>query len=266
MIKTALTIAGSDSSGGAGVQADIKTFSALRVYGTSAITAVTAQNTQRVAAASAISPQLIKQQIISVINDIPINAYKIGMLANRDIVLAVTQIIKKHQLQPIVLDPVMVAQSGDSLLDDSAINALRNELLPLASIVTPNLHEAAALLDVKPHIISAKPANYARKIVKELGAAAVLIKGGHLDEEQAKDYFYDGREEKVFSATRIKTENIHGSGCTLAAAICAYLARNYPLVDAIYQAKQYISKALAQADQMNIGKGSGPVAHFHAWW
>ncbi len=265
MTAIALTIAGSDSGGGAGIQADLKTFSALGVYGTSVITAVTAQNTRVVRAIHEVPPALITEQIASVFEDIRIDAVKIGMLGSVDIVRAVADALQPWRSLPIVLDPVMVAKSGDPLLAAAAVDALRDQLLPMASVVTPNLAEAGALLG-RPAPANESEMRLACADLLALGPATVLIKGGHLDGSICIDIFADGDEMTALSAARTLTLNTHGTGCTLAAAIAAYLARGATLVDAVRSAKEFVGAAIDAADGLEIGHGHGPVHHFHAMW
>lgn len=265
MTAIALTIAGSDSGGGAGIQADLKTFSALGVYGTSVITAVTAQNTRVVRAIHEVPPALITEQIASVFDDIRINAVKIGMLGSVDIVRAVADALQPWRSLPIVLDPVMVAKSGDPLLAAVAVDALRDQLLPMAGVVTPNLAEAGALLG-RPAPANESEMRLACADLLSLGPAAVLIKGGHLEGSSCIDIFADGDDMTALSAARTLTHNTHGTGCTLAAAIAAYLARGATLVDAVRSAKEFVGAAIDAADGLEIGHGHGPVHHFHAMW
>lgn len=302
MIATALTIAGSDSSGGAGIQADIKTFSSLGVYASSAITALTAQNTVGVQGVYEISAEFVGEQIKSVCSDLTIKATKLGMLANAEIVTQVCKSIDDFSLNPVVLDPVMVAQSGDRLLSEAAVNSIKQELIPRATIITPNLHEAAVLLECS---ITEVMANIDRALEKlmALGCGAVLLKGGHAhdpdpDQEPADetdppnnttqntgakeviDYFattaVDRLDEGASDARNLDitlykkkllpTTNTHGSGCTLAAAITAYLALGMELKVAVAEANKFIDGAIKAADSLQLGNGSGPVHHCHQWW
>ena len=272
MTAIALTIAGSDSGGGAGIQADLKTFSALGVYGTSVITAVTAQNTRVVRAIHEVPSALITEQIASVFDDIRINVVKIGMLGSVDIVRAVADALQPWRSLPIVLDPVMVAKSGDPLLAAAAVDALRDQLLPMAGVVTPNLAEAGALLG-RPAPANESEMRLACADLLSLGPAAVLIKGGHLEGSSCidifadgDDIFADGDDMTALSAARTPTRNTHGTGCTLAAAIAAYLARGATLGDAVRSAKEFVGAAIDAADGLEIGHGHGPVHHFHAMW
>jgi hydroxymethylpyrimidine/phosphomethylpyrimidine kinase len=265
MIAIALTIAGSDSSGGAGIQADLKTFAAIGVYGASAITALTAQNTQGVDAVLVVPPDFVARQIKVVARDLDLRAIKIGMLATSDIIEAVAEQLNSLPEVPVVLDPVMVAASGDVLLDEDAVEALREMLLPRASLITPNLPEAAKLLGVS----EAKDEGEMRaqaEAVRRLGTQAVLIKGGHANGSDAVDILVDGEGELPLRTARLQTENTHGTGCTLSAAIAAELAKGDSLREAVMRAKTYVTAAIAAADELRIGKGRGPVHHFHALW
>jgi hydroxymethylpyrimidine/phosphomethylpyrimidine kinase len=262
----ALTIAGSDSSGGAGIQADLKTFSALGVYGASVITAITAQNTTGVTGVHVIPPEYIIAQIDAVVSDLAVGAAKIGMVGNEAAVLAIAESLRRWPARPpVVLDPVMVAESGAVLLEDGAEAALRAQLVPLADLVTPNLPEAARLL-------GASQANSETMMVRQgelllaLGAKAVLIKGGHGSGPEAVDMFLDGNSVVRLAAARVPTRNTHGTGCTLAAAIAAGLASGLSLLDAVRRAKLYLTNALLHADALQIGHGAGPVHHFFDIW
>ncbi len=253
-----LTVAGSDSGGGAGIQADLKTFAALRVYGTSAITAVTAQNTSSVTGVHTLPAEFVVKQVEAVVEDIGVDALKTGMLANSDIIKAIAGVVKKYSLGPLVVDPVMVAQSGDVLMEKEAITALREELLPLAAIVTPNLDEAAILAggDVK----TLEDMKSAARTIFSLGPEWVLIKGGHMAGSTVTDILYDGSEYSYFSSQRLDVTNTHGSGCTYAAAIAAMLTRKPSVPEAVGQAREYLLAALAEG--VDIGLGSGPLHHF----
>jgi hydroxymethylpyrimidine/phosphomethylpyrimidine kinase len=260
-VRTALTIAGSDSGGGAGIQADLKTFSALGVYGMSAITAITAQNTLGVTAVFELPPDLVAAQIDAVLTDIGADAVKTGMIANSEIIRVVAAKMREYGVPALVVDPVMVATSGDRLLREDAVAALTTELLPLATVVTPNLPEAAMLVG-RPVESLAEMRDAARAIVG-LGAQSAIVKGGHL-EGDAIDVFYDGNAFVELPARRIDTTSTHGTGCTLSSAIAALLARGEPLAAAIGEAKAYLSAAIAQA--FPVGHGHGPVHHFHRQW
>jgi len=265
MTSIALTIAGSDSSGGAGIQADLKTFSALGVYGASAITALTAQNTRGVEAVHVVPPDFVLAQIGAVARDLKVGAIKIGMLATSAVIEAVAEGLKDFAGVPVVLDPVMVAASGDVLLDEEAVETLRSVLLPLATLITPNLPEAAKLLGAAEARDEREMGEQARKL-RAIGANAVLIKGGHAEGPQAVDLYVDGDGEMRLEAPRVATTNTHGTGCTLSSAIAAELAKGASLREAVTKAKAYITAAIASADELHIGKGRGPVHHFHAWW
>jgi len=265
MTSIALTIAGSDSSGGAGIQADLKTFSALGVYGASAITALTAQNTRGVEAVHIVPPAFVLAQIGAVARDLKVGAIKIGMLATSAVIEAVAEGLKDFAGVPVVLDPVMVAASGDVLLDEEAVATLRSILLPLATLITPNLPEAAKLLGTAEAKDEREMGEQARKL-RAIGANAVLIKGGHADGPQAVDLYVDAEGEMRLEAPRVATSNTHGTGCTLSSAIAAELAKGASLREAVSKAKAYITAAIAAADELHIGKGRGPVHHFHAWW
>jgi hydroxymethylpyrimidine/phosphomethylpyrimidine kinase len=265
MTAIALTIAGSDSSGGAGIQADLKTFSALGVYGASAITALTAQNTQGVEAVLVVPPDFVARQIKAVARDLNVGAVKIGMLATSEVIEAVAGALEALPGVPVVLDPVMVAASGDVLLDDDAIDTLRTVLLPRATVITPNLPEAAKLLGVDDAKTETEMAEQARQL-KALGAKAVLVKGGHAEGAEAVDLLIDEQGELRLTARRVATSNTHGTGCTLSSAIAAGLARGASLREAMVAAKAYVTAAIEGADTLEIGEGRGPVHHFHALW
>lgn len=257
----ALTIAGSDCSGGAGVQADLKTFSALGVYGASAITSIVAENTQGVQAIEAVSPEMLKQQIISVFDDIQVDAVKIGMLHAPDIVAVVAECIDRFQPKWVVLDPVMIATSGDMLIEPDTVDSLKKLLFNRATIITPNLDEAAFLSGME--ITNVEEMHIAGKILLEQGCRNVLMKGGHLKGEQITDILLlqDG-ESIEMNAPYIDTQNTHGTGCTLSSAIAGHLALGYSLTDAVKQAKTYITNALNAGKDIALGKGHGPVNHF----
>ena len=265
MTAIALTVAGSDSGGGAGIQADLKTFSALGVYGCSAITALTAQNTRGVTGIFPVDAAFVAAQIDAVFADLAVDAVKIGMLDRPEVIAAVADRLRHWQPRWIVLDPVMVAKSGDRLLREEAVAALREELLPLADLVTPNLPEAAVLLGEAPVRERARMGNLAARI-QGLGARNVLLKGGHLAGEDSPDLLLHGGEHIWLEAPRIATPNTHGTGCTLSSAIAALLARRRPLPQAVAEAKEYLTKAIAAADRLRVGGGRGPVHHFFAFW
>src|SRR5690348_10084053 len=265
MTLVALTIAGSDSSAGAGIQADLKTFAALGVYGASVIAALTAQNTQRVSAIHDVPAEFVTAQIDAVFSDLAVGAVKIGMLSRAPVIEAVAAGLDRWKAKNVVLDPVMVATSGDRLLAPDAIDALKRELLPRARVVTPNLPEAAALLGEDMADNVAAMGGQAERILA-LGAKAVLIKGGHDESAESVDLLIDGSSSGFFAAKRIKTRNTHGTGCTLSAAIAAGLARGQDLAMATERAKAYVTAAIAAADRLDIGHGHGPLHHFHATW
>ena len=261
----ALTIAGSDSGGGAGIQADLKTFSALGVFGCSAIASLTAQNTLGVQGVLPIAPAFVQQQIHSVLSDIHVGAIKTGMLATADIIAAVAESLSAYPRIPFVLDPVMVATSGDRLLEEDAIQTLIEKLLPLATVITPNLHEAAVLLNTSVAQNLAQMQSQGEKIIA-LGARAVLMKGGHTDGDKATDLLITAAGVDAFSAPRLHTKNTHGTGCTLASAIAAGLAKRLSLSDSVSQAKEYLHQSLVHSEKLHIGQGSGPVHHFYKFY
>lgn len=260
-VPTALAIGGSDSGAGAGIQADLKTLAAMGVYGTSALTAVTAQNTQRVTEVFELSPELVAAQIDAVVSDIGVDAVKTGMLATADIIEVVAAKIREHEMGPVVVDPVMVATSGDRLLQEDAIQTLREHLLPLASVLTPNLSEAEALLG-RP-LASWDDVRAGAEELVSLGAQAVVVTGGH-GEGPATDLLYDGEGFREYTASRVETMNTHGTGCTFASAIAAGLARQTDVRGAVAMAKAYVTRALQEA--YPVGQGHGPVHHFYRFW
>jgi hydroxymethylpyrimidine/phosphomethylpyrimidine kinase len=260
-IYKALTIAGSDSGAGAGIQADLKTFAALGVYGTSAITAITAQNTLGVTDIVELSPKIVGAQIDAVIDDIGAQAVKTGMLANAAIIETVAEKLRAHKLPNLVVDPVMVATSGDLLLEKNAVSALRSQLLPLAAVVTPNILEANQLAGLT--IANARDMRRAAQRIVDLGAQSVVVKGGHR-RGPATDLFFDGKRFRQLRTPRIRTIHTHGTGCTLSAAIAAYLARGEKLESAIMHAKTYITAAIRKG--FPVGSGHGPVHHFFRYW
>ncbi len=260
-VPRAMTIAGSDSGGGAGIQADLKTFAALGVYGTSVLTAVTAQNTIGVTAVHEIPTEVIAAQIDAVFTDIGVGAVKTGMLANGSIIECVASQLRRHAVPWLVVDPVMVAKSGDSLLQVNATETLRTCLVPLASVITPNIPEAETLTGMK--IVSDTEIRQAAKKLVAMGAKAVVIKGGHR-EGAATDLYYDGSDFQEFSADRIDTLNTHGTGCTFASAIAAGLARGLNLLDSVALAKEYVTEAIRRS--FAVGQGHGPLNHFYKLW
>lgn len=261
----ALTIAGSDSGGGAGVQADLKAMSAIGTYGASILTALTAQNTVGVSAIHDVPGEFITAQLDAVYSDLDVDATKIGMLSQSSVIEVVAQGLLRHGAKNIVLDPVMVTTSGDLLLSKDAVESLKTVLIPVAQIITPNLFEAAVLLGADVATTRNEMEAQASALL-ELGAQAVLLKGGHFDEPTADDLYVSKLEKRWYSAPRIKTDNTHGTGCTLSSAIAAYLAQGHSMEDAINAAKIYLSKAIEHADQLKIGQGPGPVHHFFATW
>lgn len=267
MISNVLSIAGSDPSGGAGIQADLKTFSALGCYGLAALTALTAQNTRGVSGVHVPPTAFVAAQIDAIFDDVDVHAVKIGMLASGDIVETVANRLRAHGARNIVLDPVLVATSGDSLGAPDVVEAMKHHLFPLASVVTPNVPEAVRLSGGETAHDLAGLEALARALHVQ-GAQAVLVKGGHLGGAQAEDVLFDGANVQVFRAERVATRNTHGTGCTLSSAIAAYLAQGKSLADAVAGAKDYLTGALRAADQLQVGsgKGHGPVHHFHALW
>lgn len=261
----ALTIAGTDPSGGAGIQADLKTFSALGAYGCSVITALVAQNTRGVQSVYRIEPDFVAAQLDSVFSDVRIDTTKIGMLAETDIVEAVAERLQRYHIQNVVLDTVMLAKSGDPLLSPSAVETLRQRLLPQVSLITPNLPEAAALLDT-PHARNEHEMLEQGRALRALGCEAVLMKGGHLDDAESPDWLFTAEGEMRFTAPRVMTKNTHGTGCTLSAALAALRPRHVSWQETVPVAKAWLSQALAQADTLQVGEGIGPVHHFHEWW
>lgn len=261
MIRNVLSIAGSDPSGGAGIQADIKAISANGAYAMAAITALTAQNTQGVSGVHFIPPSFVSDQIAAVFADIRVDAVKVGMIANAGIAQAVVDALKYHRDVPVVLDPVMIAKGGASLLAADAIVTLRDALLPLSTILTPNLPEAAYLLGVPTATTRAEMVKQGQALCL-LGPKAVLMKGGHLDGEDSPDVLVTDAGEHWFNAPRTATRNTHGTGCTLSAALAAHIAQGLVLVDAVAKAKSYVGVAIAQADQLDVGTGHGPTHHF----
>jgi hydroxymethylpyrimidine/phosphomethylpyrimidine kinase len=266
MIPNVLTIAGSDPSGGAGIQADLKTFSALGAYGMSAITGLTAQNTIGVRSVFPIPADFVAAQLDAVFDDVRVDAVKIGMLADASVVTAVASVLAARRPPFVVLDPVMVAKSGDRLLAATAVSALRDELIPLVHLITPNLPEAADLLDVDE-------AATEDEMLAQLGALSaagpdVLLKGGHLGGTESPDLYLEapGVAVQRLSAVRVETKNDHGTGCTLSSAIAALRPQRPDTLTAIRDAKAYLTGALAAASALSVGSGHGPVHHFHEWW
>jgi len=265
MIPIALTIAGTDPTAGAGIQADLKTFSALGVYGATVITALVAQNTQGVRSIHDVPPTFIDEQIAAVFEDLDVAAVKIGMLSVPAVISTVATALDRYGVEKLVVDPVMVAASGDRLLAPEAIEALRNELIPKALLITPNLPEAAALLD-QPEAEDERAMLRQAQELLALGCRAVLVKGGHQQGTESVDVLVDASGSSRFIARRVATRNTHGTGCTLSSAITAELAKGASLEEAVQRGKLFITAAIAASDQLDIGKGSGPVHHFHALW
>ena len=265
MTPIAVTIAGSDSGGGAGIQADLKTFSALGVYGASVVTALTAQNTRGVHAIHDAPADFVAAQIDAVFSDLAVKAVKIGMLSRVSLIEAVAAGLERHGQETIVLDPVMVAASGDRLLHEDAVSALREFLIPKALVVTPNLPEAAAILDAP--VAEDEDAMRAQgEAILALGPRAVLVKGGHGSGAESVDLLVTEAGTLRLAAPRVATRNTHGTGCTLSAAVAAGLAKGLALDVAVEAAKSYLSRAIATADTLEIGSGHGPVHHFHDVW
>lgn len=264
-IKIALTIAGTDPTGGAGVQADLKTFSAFGVYGASVITALVAQNTQGVRAIHDVPPPFIAEQLATVFDDLTVFAVKIGMLSRPEVIETVARSLERYRVETLVVDPVMVAASGDRLLVPEAIEALRSVLLPKALLITPNMPEAAALLDEEPAEDEAAMIRQAERLMR-LGCRAVLLKGGHGHGVDSVDILLDAQGLERYSAPRFPTMNTHGTGCTLSSAIAAGLANGQGLRDSVAASKAFITGAIAASDTLKVGRGHGPVHHFHKMW
>ncbi len=264
-IPIALTIAGSDSSGGAGIQADLKTFAALGVYGASVITALTAQNTRGVSGIHQVPADFVTAQIDAVFGDLEVKAVKIGMVAELATIDAIAAGLDRWSPKHVVLDPVMVATSGDRLLAADAVEALRTKLVPRASLITPNLPEAAALLDEPIASNEAAIESQGRRLLA-MGCPVVLIKGGHGQGAESIDYLIEGNGVVALAAPRIATKNTHGTGCSLSSAIAAGLAKGEDMATAVRQAKTWISAAIAAADRLGVGHGHGPVHHFHGFY
>lgn len=264
MIRNVLSVAGSDPSGGAGIQADLKAFAACGCYGMAAVTALTAQNTTGVSGVHLVPPDFVAAQIAAVLADVRTDAVKIGMIATGAIAAAVADGLGAYA-GPIVLDPVMVAKGGAALLDTAAVAALRDRLVPRAALLTPNLPEAAALLGTEPATSRGAMAEQAKALLA-LGPRAVLLKGGHLAGETSPDLLAAEGQLHWFEGARVATRNTHGTGCTLSAALAACLARGLPMAEAVAQAKAYVAGAIAAADRLTVGHGHGPTHHFHALW
>ncbi len=257
MIPKALTVAGSDSGGGAGIQADLKTFTVLGVYGMSAITSITVQNTMGVYQVVDLPPEVVYEQIKVVVEDIGVDACKTGMLSNEDIIRAVAKAIKDAKIEKLVVDPVMRAKSGDPLLKQSARETLIREILPLSLVVTPNIPEAEELCGFE--IKSLEDMERACRKILSYGPSAVVVKGGHMEGQESVDVFYDGKVFEYLKGEFINTKNTHGTGCTFSSAITSYLAKGYSLIDSVRMAKEYIQKAIENS--LPIGKGHGPLNH-----
>ncbi len=264
-VPIALTIAGSDSGGGAGIQADLKSFSANKVYGASVVTALTAQNTLGVSAVHYVPPEFITAQLDAVFSDLNIEAVKIGMLSQVSVIQAVANSLKKHEAKNIVFDPVMVATSGDSLLDEDAVEAVKTILMPIADLLTPNLHESAKLTNTSLAKSNIEMVEQADMLLKD-GAKAVLIKGGHIEDKDCADLFKTTTQEEWVNAKRIATNNTHGTGCSLSSAIASNLAHGMSMHDAVCKAKIWLTGAIQSSNELDIGQGSGPVHHFHNLW
>ncbi len=264
--KRVLSIAGSDPSGGAGIQADLKTISACGCYAATAITAIVDENTVGVFGVHPVPIEFVKGQIKSVLDDIGADAVKIGMLHSSELIRAVKDTLSPYNISNIVLDPVMVATSGDKLLQDEAIETLKNELIPMVSVITPNVPEAEILSGRK----IAKQADLPM-VVKDLscnGTVSVLLKAGHLTEDELVDVFYNAETDEIIElrSQRVSTKNTHGTGCTFSSAVASFLAQQLPLNDAVRSAKDYINRAIVVGGDYEIGKGHGPVHHFHQFW
>jgi hydroxymethylpyrimidine/phosphomethylpyrimidine kinase len=264
-IRNVLSIAGSDPSGGAGIQADLKAFSARGCYGMAVVTALTAQNTRGVSAVVPLDPAFVAEQICMVFADIRVDAVKIGMIANAGIASAVAEALKPHRGIPVVLDPVMIAKGGASLLDPAAVEALTSELLPLAALLTPNLPEAAALLG-DPEAVDRRIMESQAVRLTALGPKGVLIKGGHLGGGESPDVLVSQGQVSWFEAGRIETRNTHGTGCSLSSALAAELAKGHDPQQAVSMAKAWLAQAVRSSAQLTVGSGHGPVHHFHALW
>jgi hydroxymethylpyrimidine/phosphomethylpyrimidine kinase len=263
-IPIALTVAGSDCSGGAGIQADLKTFAALGVYGASVITALTAQNTTGVSAVHAVPADFVSAQLNAVFSDLDVKTVKIGMVAQQAVIEAIVEGLERWSPAHVIVDPVMIATSGDRLLAQDAVESLRRVLIPRAHLITPNLPEAAALLNTTVAVGEIEIERQGHQLL-ELGCPVVLIKGGHGTGDESIDYLIDGQSTIRLAAPRIATRNTHGTGCSLSSAIAAGLARGEKLYIAVQRAKDYVSAAITAADSLGVGHGHGPLDHFHAF-
>jgi hydroxymethylpyrimidine/phosphomethylpyrimidine kinase len=269
MIPNTLSIAGVDPSGGAGVLADVKAMSALGAYGCAVIAALTAQNTQGVSSVAPVPPAFVGQQIDALFADLRIDAVKIGMLGQQPVIQIVAEKLARWQAPHVVLDPVMVAKSGDLLLDRDAVGMLREALLPQATVLTPNLPEAGVLLEERPVETVKEMRRVAERLRNKLahsGQRWVMLKGGHLPGDETIDLLHDGDRMIELPGHRIDTRNTHGTGCTLSAALAALIPQTGDVPEAARRAKAYLTEAIRQADRLEVGKGHGPVHHFHAWW
>jgi hydroxymethylpyrimidine/phosphomethylpyrimidine kinase len=265
LIPNVVSIAGVDPSGGAGVLADVKTFSALGAYGCGVIAALTAQNTRAVTGIHEVPPEFLRLQLDTLFDDVRIDAVKIGMLASSALIRTVGDALRRHRPRFVVLDPVMVAKSGDRLLRDEAVAALRTELLPLATVLTPNLPEAGDLLGV-PVPDSPEAMQHAARALREHGPANVLMKGGHLPGDRLVDILFDGMRFVEMPAERVHTKNTHGTGCTLSSAIAALLPQRDSVEGAVGDARAYVLDAIRASDRLHVGSGHGPLHHFHNLW
>lgn len=261
MIPHVLSIAGSDPSGGAGIQADLKTFSALGVYGMTVITALTAQNTRGVSEVFELPHSFVGAQIEAIFRDIRVDAIKIGMPGSPATIQVIIDMIQRYKPRNIIFDPVIAAQSGDRLSSNETVDALRL-LIPIADVITPNIPEAETLLGES---FRGDMENFARELL-EHGARGVLLKGGHIGGKNSNDLYMDGKTTRLFEEVRIKTNNNHGTGCTLSSAMAAYMAKGLPAPEAAEAAKKYVTQALKHADKLKVGDGNGPVHHFFAHW
>jgi hydroxymethylpyrimidine/phosphomethylpyrimidine kinase len=265
MISNVLSIAGSDPSGGAGIQADLKVFSAMKVYGMAVITALTAQNTTGVSEVMALDKGFVAEQIKMVFADIEVHAVKIGMIANADIASSVADTLSAVCNVPVILDPVMIAKGGSHLLTPDAVQTLRGKLVPIAEIITPNLPEAAALLDCDEATSIDEMMDQANMLLA-LGPKTVYLKGGHLRGRDSPDILMSTDHIETLEGIRIDTKNTHGTGCSLSAALAACRGRNLEMIEAAKESKEFISQAITFSDRMNVGQGHGPIHHFHAFW
>ena len=258
-LKQVLTIAGSDSGGGSGIQADLKTMAANGVFGLSVITSVTAQNTREIVSSFDLPLEIIRAQIEAVFDDFDVAAVKTGMLASKEIVETVAEALRKHGAKNLVVDPVMVSKSGYDLLRSDAVTVIREALLPLATVVTPNIHEAECLTGISVETL--EQAKEAAWRLHKMGCRAVLVKGGHLSDQRATDVLFDGDKMHLIAGTYIDTQNTHGTGCTYASAIAAHLGLGKPLIDAVREAKSYLTEVIRHG--LSIGHGHGPMNHFY---